>query len=125
MRRFRSVVSVFVCLFFLINLSSCMSFGTQFPSQTAWIIKDQTSQQDVLMVLGEPYAVGSSNGVPVWTYLFSDYKVWQPIYQKELKIYWTDGSIVKHYQFNSSFPEDLIDTARYARSQKKSAPVQR
>lgn len=93
--------------FYILVLTGCMSFGRHFPSQTDWIIKEQTSQQDVLMVLGRPYAVGNSDGTLVWTYLFYDYKIWQPTYQKELKIYWNSSKLVRHYQFNSSFPRDL------------------
>lgn len=98
---------VFVSSFFLFNLTGCMSFGKQFPSETGWIVKKQTSQEDIIMLLGEPYSVGKSGETPVWTYLFSEYKVTKPFYQKELKIYWDSGKLVKHYQFTSSFPEDL------------------
>ena len=84
-------------------------------SKIAWIIKEQTSKKDVLMVLGEPYAVGDSGGTPFWTYIFSDYKMGRGTFQKELKIYWDKAEIVKHYQFSSSFPDDLQDYSRYVR----------
>ena len=100
----------FLFVFFLLALPGCMTVGSSFPSHTAWIIKEQTSREDVLMVLGKPYSVGSSNGVPFWSYLFLEYKLGRGTYQKELKLYWTDESFVKRYQFSSSFPDDLLKT---------------
>ena len=61
-----------------------------------------------MMVLGEPYSVGNSNGVPFWSYLYLDYKLGRGTYQKELKLYWTGDGVVKRYQFSSSFPDDLF-----------------
>lgn len=106
--KLRSRVSgLFWSLFFVVFLSGCMSFGRSFPSQTAWIEKNETTQKDVLELLGEPYSVGSADGTLVWTYLYSRYSMGDPLQQKELKIYWTSGNRVKHYQFTSSFASDL------------------
>jgi outer membrane protein assembly factor BamE (lipoprotein component of BamABCDE complex) len=93
--------------FFISCLSGCMSFGRQFPSQTNWIEKESTTTKDVLDLLGKPYSVGTFDGTPLWTYLFSKYSMGAPLQQKELKIYWTEMKTVKYFQFTSSFSEDL------------------
>lgn len=121
----KCLLKLVLCVFLLGGLSACMTFGKKFPSETDWIVKSQTSQQDVMMVLGEPYAVGNSDGTPFWTYLYSDYKPWQAVQQKELKIYWSKGNLVKHYQFNSSFPEDMESDSRLVGSYKPSRSVRR
>ncbi len=86
---------------------ACLSTGRDFPSRTDWIQKDRTKKDDVKLVLGSPYAVGSSGGIQTWTYAFYKYTLFGRTYYKELRLYWTDGNIVKNFSFDTSFPEDL------------------
>ena len=96
------------CTFFclLLLVSSCFSLGHYFPSKLSWIKKSQTTKNDVKLVLGEPHAVGSSGGTVTWTYSFYEYNVLNQTYHKELRFYWNEDTTVKHYSFNSSFPQD-------------------
>ena len=96
-------------LFFLIifQFYSCISSGEKFSSDLTWIENHKTSQQDVKMVLGTPYSVGSSGGIITWTYAFYQYVFPTKTYFKELRFYWKNNKRVKNYSFNSSFPEDL------------------
>ena len=87
--------------------SSCLTIGNNFPSETTWIKKDKTKQEDIRLLLGSPYAVGSSGGTSTWSYIYSHYSLWNSTNHKELKVYWHENQTVKHFTFNSSFPMDL------------------
>ena len=97
------------CLLGFLGFSAvhCATMGKEFPSQTDWIKKGQTRQQDVVSVLGEPYSVGSSGGTPTWTYGFYKYGIFGKTGHKELKIYWEPNQVVERYSFDSSFPADI------------------
>lgn len=88
-------------------LNGCATTGRNFPSRTDWIKKNNTSQQDVRLVLGEPYAVGNSGGVSTWTYAYYSYNIMNKSAYKELKVYWTPAGKVKYFSFNSSFIDDI------------------
>ena len=100
----------------LVTLNSCMNVGQNFPSQTNWLIKNKTTQNDVLMVLGKPYKENFSKGLLVWTYAYYDYKVWQSPYQKELKINWKQDNRLESFHFYSNFPRDIT---KYSKIEKK------
>lgn len=95
---------LFISLFLL---SSCVTQGSYFPSDTSWIIKQKTNQNDVLKTLGSPYQVGIDTGVKTWTYGYYNYKLFGESYIKELKFYWNEHGTVDSYVFTSSFPEDV------------------
>ncbi len=85
---------------------ACVSSGADFPSRLDWIQKDRTKKDDVALVLGKPYAVGSSSGTPTWTYAYYKYSPFQTRY-KELRFYFGENNVVTSFTFTSSFPEDL------------------
>lgn len=89
-----------------LGLSGCVTRGENFSSDTAWIKIDQTSQVDVSLRLGRPFIVGSSSGVPTWTYGFYRHSLWGSSMIKELKFYFNKQKKVSRYTFSSSFPED-------------------
>jgi hypothetical protein len=84
-----------------------MTTGSNFPSDTSWVKKEQTKQSDVSRILGKPFSVGSSGGVPTWTYGYYTYNLFGGNYYKELKLYWNQTKALRHYSFSSSFPEDV------------------
>ena len=90
----------------LLLISGCITRGSQFASDTAWIRVGATTQDSVSKLLGNPHGVGSASGVPTWTYGFYKYGFIGTNAQKELKLYWNSNRTVKDYSFNSSFPED-------------------
>lgn len=103
MRKVQLILLSLITLIF----SACFTTGSNFPSDLAWIKKEQTSQKDVRMVLGDPFAVGNSGGTTTWTYVYYEFKMIGKRSHKELKFYWKDDRTVKHFSFNSSFREDL------------------
>jgi hypothetical protein len=95
-----TLVSVFV-------LASCVTNGREFPSRLDWVQKNKTRQQDVKLVLGDPQFVGSSDGVPAWTYGYYRYRLFGPSHTKEVKFYWNADRTVQSWSFTSSFPGDV------------------
>ena len=90
----------------VIFLSGCATTGSDFPSDLNWIKENQTTKQDVRMLLGEPYSVGNSSGTATWTYGFYKWRLVGTRHTKELKFYWNGNGTVSRYSFNSSFPSD-------------------
>ncbi len=86
--------------------ASCATDGKYFKSEISWIKEGQTTQDQALSMLGEPYSIGNSSGSPTWTYGYYRYRLIGKSYTKELKFYWDEGKKVKSFSFNSSFPED-------------------
>jgi outer membrane protein assembly factor BamE (lipoprotein component of BamABCDE complex) len=99
-------------IFTIALLSSCMTTGKNFPSDTDWIVKDSSTEDDVELLLGAPTAVGSSGGVRTWTYGYYTYSLWSNASYKELKIYWNPNHTVQHFTFTSSFPQDIATKAK-------------
>ena len=93
-------------------VSSCMSFGRLFNSNIDWIKKGETTKRDVVLVMGEPQEVGSSGGVPTWTYYFYRYKVIGSDSRKEIKFYWGEDGTVNHFSFSTSFQDDIKKAAK-------------
>ena len=90
----------------LLVFLGCVTRGKDFSSDLRWIKKDNTSQGDVTSILGTPYKVGSSSGIPTWTYGFYKFKLFGESWTKELKLYWNNSKLVRDFSFSSSFPED-------------------
>jgi outer membrane protein assembly factor BamE (lipoprotein component of BamABCDE complex) len=103
MQILRVLAKVVLCA---VVLASCVTNGKDFPSDLNWIKKNQTTQSDVRMLLGEPYSIGSSSGRATWTYGYYKYKLFGKSNTKELKLYWDDKKVVEDFSFNSSFPQD-------------------
>ena len=101
--------------FSIFSMSACVSIGSNFPTRTDWLHKNETSRQDVRKVLGAPSAVGSSSGVETWTYSYYKYEVWSTPKYKELKLYWSPKGVIKHYNMSSSFPSDIAISEKNAR----------
>ncbi len=84
----------------------CVTRGQDFSSDINWVQKGKTTQPDVEKYLGAPTSVGSSGGIPTWTYGYYDYRLFGESKTKELKFYWGSDLKVQDFSFNSSFPED-------------------
>ncbi len=93
-------------IFSVVFSTSCVTNGRPFPSDVSWIKEGVTTQNEVLKILGDPHAVGSSSGNPTWTYGYYKYKLFGKSYIKELKFYWDKSTAVGSFSFNSSFPDD-------------------
>lgn len=102
----RAFVPVVSALFVAASLTGCVTRGENFSSHTGWIKVDTTSQVDVSVKLGRPYIVGSSSGVPTWTYGYYKHSLFGSSMIKELKFYFDKDKKVSRYTFSSSFPAD-------------------
>ena len=100
------LVGVVAAVLVSAGMSGCTTEGREFSSDLGWLKKSVTKQQDVKMVLGEPYRVGETDGTNTWTYGYYHYKLIGQGLTKELKIYWNTDKTLQSYSFNSSFPED-------------------
>ena len=101
------LVTATLAVSLLYLVSGCMSTGTNFPSDISWVKQNETKQKDVSLVLGKPFSVGNSGGVPTWTYGYYTYNLFGRNAYKELKFYWTPDRMVKHFSFSSSFSDDI------------------
>ncbi len=93
--------------FFFASCFGCATNGNYFPSDLSWIKENATKQDDVKRVLGAPYMVGNTSGVPSWTFGYYEYRLIGSSYTKELKFFWNNDLTIKSFSFNSSFPEDI------------------
>lgn len=100
------ILSMSLILASVVSTTGCVTRGQNFSSDTSWLDKNKPSQEDVRRVMGPPYSVGSSNGIPTWTYGFYKHQLFGESKVKELKIYWDSSKKVKTYSFSSSFPRD-------------------
>lgn len=115
-------------LLFVVGTVACVTKGRNFPADLSWVKKEETTQQDVLMVLGTPFMVGNSSGVQTWSYGLYHYRIVGRSYVKELKLFWNNDKTVREYSFQSSFPDDLeragLRRKRATPSQQKPHPQQ-
>jgi hypothetical protein len=88
-------------------LASCVTKGQHFQSNISWIKQNVTTKKDVTFKLKSPTAVGNSGGTETWTYGFYKYRLIGKSPTKELKLYWNPDGTIRHFSFNSSFPEDI------------------
>ena len=88
-------------------LYGCLSVGKPFDSEDlSWIIKNQTTKEDVLDELGEPFRVGRDSGKLTWTYGYYKYNLNGSTRTKDLTIYFNKNGIVESYTFYTSFPDE-------------------
>ena len=92
-------------------LSACVTRGQNFSSDTRWLDQSKPTRTQVRTLMGPPYKVGSSNGIPTWTYGYYKHQLFGDSHVKELKIYWSNDAI-KTYSFSSSFPQDVAKAGR-------------
>lgn len=107
----RKVIQTLTLALIVWSFAGCITIGRSFNSDISWIVKNETKQKDVILVLGTPQEVGSSGGVPTWTYYYYHYKAVGPDTRKEVKFYWNQDQTVHHFSFTSSASDD-IDTAQ-------------
>lgn len=105
--RLMSRLNVLLLVLCAVGAVACVTKGRNFQADLSWIKKQETSQQDVLMVLGKPFMVGNVSGVQTWSYGLYHYRIVGRSYVKELKFFWNDDKTVREYSFQSSFPDDL------------------
>ncbi len=87
----------------LAMIQACANIGRQFDTQAILQIKSgETSQGEVLTLLGEPWRKGLENGLTTWTYANYHYSAFKPLESDDLFIKFDDKNVVKSYTFNTS-----------------------
>ena len=98
---------IFLTALILMAGYGCISVGRHFSSDDlSWIIKDQTTKDDIYDELGEPFRTGVDSGKLTWTYGYYKYHLIGSTYTKDLIIYFNKEGTVHSYVFNTSFPEE-------------------
>jgi len=98
---------IFITAFILMASYGCISVGRPFSSDDlSWIVKGQTTKDDIYDELGEPFRVGSDSGKLTWTYGYYKYNLIGSTRTKDLSIYFNKDETVHSYVFNTSFPEE-------------------
>jgi hypothetical protein len=83
----------------------CITVGKRFYSDDlSWIVKNQTTKDDVYDELGEPFRVGNDSGKLTWTYGYYKYSLFGSTRTKDLVFYFNSSGRVDSYVFNTSFP---------------------
>lgn len=95
------------------SLVGCVTRGQNFSSDTSWLDQTRPSQGQVQKIMGPPYKIGSSNGIPTWTYGYYKHQLFGESSIKELKIYWDKSGAVKTYSFSSSFKKDTRKASKH------------
>ncbi len=99
----RTIIAVLI----LTLVYGCLSVGKGFDSEDlSWIVKNQTTKEDVYDELGEPFRVGSDSGKLTWTYGYYKYNLNGSTRTKDLTIYFNKDGTVDSYTFYTSFPEE-------------------
>jgi hypothetical protein len=98
---------IFLTVFILMAGYGCISVGRHFSSDDlSWIMKDQTTKDDIYDELGEPFRAGSDSGKLTLTYGYYKYRLIGSTRTKDLVIYFNKDGTVNSYVFNTSFPEE-------------------
>jgi len=96
---------IFLTALILLAGYGCISVGRPFSSDDlSWIIKDQTTKDDIYYELGEPFRVGVDSEKLTWTYGYYKYYLIGSTRTKDLIVYFNKDGTVHSYTFNTSFP---------------------
>ena len=99
-----------VLLLILVLLATAcggLTFGREFPSPTAQMIRaGQTTKADLLRMFGEPNQVGLDTGDQTWAWTHASISEGKEL-TKQLTVRFDDRGLVRSYTFTSSFPEDM------------------
>ena len=90
-------------------LASCATIGHTFPTgPVSQIRMNQTSQEEVRRMFGEPWRTGVEDGLRTWTYGSYHYSLFGRAKTRDLVLRFNDQAVVVSYTFNSTEPEDAV-----------------
>jgi len=93
-----------ICLAGLLT-AGCGTTGKDFKSSLVKkVVNQQTTQQDVLNMYGEPLRKGVENGNPIWVYEFDTYRAIGKNTSKDLIFVFDKNGVVQSHQFMSNEP---------------------
>lgn len=87
-------------------LPGCLTIGTEFTSEVAWIQANKTTRPEIEKHVGPPFRVGYDTGLLTYTYAFYRYSAFRPARTKDLTVRFNKDGTVNSYSFASSFDED-------------------
>ena len=83
--------------------------GRSFPTASVSEIEmNETTQDQVRTMFGEPWRTGMEDGLRTWTYGHYRYSLFGRAKTRDLVLRFNDRNVVVSYTFNSTEPEDAI-----------------
>lgn len=87
----------------LVILTGCITIGHDFsPEAVKTIQKKVTSQDEIMVMFGEPWRKGAEDGDLTWTYAWYRYRIFKGLKTQDLYIRFDSAGIVDYYMFNTS-----------------------
>jgi hypothetical protein len=84
-------------------LAGCATVGRDFSSDAVTRIHlNQTTQQEILDLLGPPWRTGIDDGLVTWTYGRYRYSLFRSARTKDLVVRFDDRGIVVSYTYNTT-----------------------
>lgn len=87
----------------VLAISACATIGHEFPvERVADIRLQQTTQDEIRTMFGEPWRVGIEDGQPTWTYAKYRYKLFGQPSTQDLVVRFDARGTVVSYTFNTT-----------------------
>ncbi len=86
--------------------TSCLTVGSQFPSEVKWIKSNITTRTEIEKAFGPPFRVGYDSGLKTYSYGYYKYSAFSDSQTKDFTIRFNPNDTVNSYTFSSSFSED-------------------
>jgi hypothetical protein len=88
-------------------VGGCFSVGRPFPVESVGAIqRNQTKQEDIRRVFGDPWRTGIEDGQATWTYAHYRRSVFGQTKTRDLIVRFNAAGVVSSYSFSSTYPED-------------------
>ena len=86
-----------------LSLAGCATVGRNFPDEAVdEIRRGQTTQEDILRILGEPWRTGVEDGQRTWTYARYRYSLFGGAKTKDLVLRFDEKSVVVSYTYSTT-----------------------
>ena len=87
--------------------AGCATIGHDFPAASVHQVTiGQTTQDELLRMLGQPWRTGIEDGKTTWTYGYYKYSLFGRTRSRDLVLRFDDNKVVKSYTFNTTEPQD-------------------
>ena len=92
-----------VLLGLLLAFGGCGTVGKDFnASKVSKIANGTTTRAEIRKMFGEPFKMGTQNGLPVWVYEYNLYHSIKDDKSKNLVVLFDSNGVVQSHQFMSS-----------------------
>lgn len=94
-------------VFLIVFLIACGTTGKDFNSGFVKNINNgETTKNELLQEIGEPFRKGVENGLEMWVYEYNKYSSVGEDFSKSLIILFDEQGVVKAYNFSSNFQDE-------------------